>query len=435
MKAVRLIAVLAVLLVCSAGPTAAQEEGAAPRTIKVQVKRYKDLNVDAVYQAALRGIRVDVRFTDTFDRRLPVPRGMERVDVGAASYLTALAFRTGTELICLVPGANLATLGKLLGIPQGVPIGPAALELPLILNPGQEITIEGTILGTVGGFKYVLVDAVNLGAFPPVPSQREVHLFWPTQAEPRIITEPGSWTFQFPCTHAEGETDSVSVVVQELSARQLDAQLASLQAQLEGLPGGRKVYGKYTPRVVYRYAGDGEVIDVDFTDQVQDVVDPLPPELASAPAIVGGVQVQVPIVRAFEMVNRPTILVPNSWPTLVQQAAGVVPGETVRVRGTVIGPRGVYNCVLVDFLSFPEQREEEETEDGKAWWVRVEWPGIERPFVYWDYGQYSLGGLPCQNVEGRVESLNVLVSRFREYELPQPPAPQAPEDAAPAPED
>ena len=123
----------------------------------------------------------------------------------------------------------------------------------------------------------------------------------------------------------------------------------------------------------------------------------------------------------------------------MQQTATLVPGEIVRVRGTIIGQRGVYNCVLVDFLSFPPQREEE-GEDGKAWWVSVQWPGVQRPFVFWDYGQYRLGALPCANVEGRFESLNVLVSRFREFELPQPPA--APEaapaadaaDAAPAPE-
>jgi hypothetical protein len=137
-------------------------------------------------------------------------------------------------------------------------------------------------------------------------------------------------------------------------------------------------------------------------------------------------------VRAFVMAGGPTILIPNTWPTVLQESATMIPGESVRVHGTTVGPRGIYNCVLVDFLSFPEQGQGAAGEQEKPWWISIEWKGIEQPFVFWDYGQYSLSPLPCQNAPGQYEALNVLVSQFRQYQVPvlQPPAP-APAPAAP----
>jgi hypothetical protein len=436
MKAVRLVAVVGALLACwSAGvPVQAAEPAGAtlPKTIKVQVKLYRDLDADSVYQAALNGIQVDVRFRDTFDTRLAVPRGMERVDLGPASYLTALAFRTRTDLLCLVPGSNLATVAQLLGIPANVPIGPAALDLPLVLNPGQQIDIEGTVIGTIRGQKYVLVDSVNAGMAPQVPAHQEVHLFWPALPDPRIITEPGQQTFEFPCTHEKGKTDSVTVTVKALTAAQLDAQLASMQGALESGVNVGKAYGQYSTRTVYGYAGSSQSINVDFTGQVQNVLDPPPALLGAATALRLGYAVQVPTVRAFVISGGPTVLIPDTWPTVLQESATVVPGESVRVRGTVIGPRGAYNCVLADFLSFPAQRDE--GGDATPWWVSVEWQDLKQTFAFWDYGQYPLTGLPCQNVAGQFEALSVLASRFREYEVPQPPpAPGAAPAPTPAP--
>ena len=437
MKAWRPIAVLAALLVCvSAGALVLAGEappvapaGPAPKTYKVQVKRYRDVDADSVYQAALTGFQVDVRFQDTFDTRLGVPRGLERVTVGPAGYQPVLAFRTRTDLICLVPSSNLATLASLLGVPNNVPFGPAALDLPLLLNPGQQVTVEGTVLGTVRSQKYVLVDSVNAGMGALPPARREVHLFWPAQATPRIITEPGKQVFEFPCTRSEGKTDKVTVTVEAVTPRQLDGQLASLQGVLEGNAGGRKVYGQYDARTVYRYALAGQVIDVDFTDQIQNIMEPPPRGLSAAPAMRFGQVGQVPIVRAFDMSGRPTILVPDTWSTVVQQSATVIPGETVRVLGTTVGRRGASSCVLVDFITFPAQAGK--VDEDKTWWTSIEWQGVKQPFSFWDYGQYVLAPLPCPNAPGQYETLNVLVSQFREYELPQPPP--APPAAAPAP--
>ncbi len=442
MKARRLVAAVAALLVCAsagvrAGEAAAGEAAAgapaAPemKTIKVQAKLYRDVDADSVYQAALMGIRADVRFQDTFDARLAVPRGMERLDLGPASYLVVLAFRTRTDLLCLVPSANPALLGRLLGVPSNLPIGPAALSLPLVLNPGQQITIEGTVVGTVRGQRYVLVDSVDAGLPGQAAPEREVHLFWPSQAEPRIITQPGQQAFQFPCTHVKDKTDSVTVSVQALTPDQLNAQLAALQGTLEAGVSSTKVYGQYTPRTVYRYAGSTQSINADFTDQVQKVLDPPPAQLASVAVLRAGYAAQVPVVRAFVMSGGPTILIPNTWPTVLQESAAMIPGETVRVHGTTVGPRGIYNCVVVDSLSFPSQREGAEV--SAPWWVSIEWEGVGQPFVFWDYGQYSLAPLPCQNEKGQFESLNLLISQFREYQVPVQPATPEAKPAQPAP--
>ena len=439
MRARRLVAAVAALLVCTSAGVRAGEAAAGAaaepetKTIKVQAKLYRDVDADSVYQAALTGIQADVRFQDTFDARLDVPSGVQRLDLGAASYLIALAFRTRTDLLCLVPSSSPGVLGQLLGVPGNVPVGPAALSLPMVLNPGQQITIEGTVIGTVRGQRYVLVDSVNTGMPAQRPPEREVHLFWPGQAEPRIITQPGQQTFEFPCTHAKDKTDSATLTLQAMTADQLNVQLAALQGALETGINAPKVYGQYTARTVYRYAGSTQTINVDFTDQVQNVLDPPPAQLASVTVLRGGLAAQVPVLRAFVMSGGPTILVPDTWPTVAQESATMIPGETIRVRGTTVGLRGIYNCVVVDSLTFPSQREG--AEESAPWWVSIEWEGIKQPFVFWDYGQYSLAPLPCQNAKGQYEALNVLISQFREYKVPvQPEAAPAtkPEEGKPA---
>jgi len=100
------------------------------------------------------------------------------------------------------------------------------------------------------------------------------------------------------------------------------------------------------------------------------------------------------------------------------------------VRGTVVGVRGIYNCVLADSLSFPEQDTGGKTEN--SWWVSIEWKGVEQALDFWDYGQYSLGPLPCQNAKGQFEALNVLVSKFRQYQIPVQPAAAPAGQAKPA---
>jgi hypothetical protein len=265
----------------------------------------------------------------------------------------------------------------------------------------------------------------------------EAHVFWPTEPEPRILAAPGKQVFAFPCKHAEGEVLEVEVTARELSEGTLAAELARLTAEMEGQSGTVKVYGEYSPMTVYRYAGANERITVDFADRIKAIArPPLPDRIDTVPALRNGVRSDVRITRALQAESGMTLLVPDTFPSLVQQTAALVPGQTIRVRGTVIGQRGTYRCVLVDFFTVPPIREGRE--ESSTWWVSVEWDGLRRPYRYWGYGQHALPALPCRNISPGQARVRLLVSQFREVRVPQRrrapsrPAPEADAEEAPA---
>lgn len=418
MTKTRLLAVLAFLLVFPAVGRAGEQEAEEPtaREIKVQVKQYTTLGPWEVYAAARDNREADVQFEDTFEERTSVPDRVRSLRLGGRSYRVVVSFRTGAGLVCLVPTRSADTLKSLLGVSRDRTLTMGALNRSLVLNPGQTITVQGTILGTSGGSKYVLADTVATGEVQPPPAHREVHLFWPTRPEPRIITETGSHSFEFPCSHAEGQTATVDVEVQQMGVDRLAAEVSRRTAELEGLGRGSKSYGEYTADRIYRYAAAGDSIEVDFTDTLRSVLArPLPSSLASAPAYRFGRLGQIRVARVLETSNHIMLLIPDTWPTIRQQTADAVPGEQVRVRGTVVRPRGPYRRVLVDWVWFPGRRA---GGDQGVWWVALQWPNARQPLVFWDDGRYTASGLPCQNVSGRSESMQVLISRFRRIEVP-----------------
>ncbi len=409
-----LVAALGVWLVADALAQQTPEQGEA-ETVKVQAKQYKEIAPQYVYQAARENIQADVRFTDTYAERTVVPEGAQRVELGARLYFNVAAFRTGAELVCLLPLSAQEGLRTLLGISADRELTPQALNEPVALNRGQVISVEGTVLGTSAGTKYVVVDRMAPGELGPAEVRREVHLFWPTRAEPRIVTQTGASTFEFPCTHEDGAVDVVDISVETVTQSQLDARLAQRQSEREGRTEGRKTYGQYPAETVYRYAQEANPLNVDFSDTVARVVAaPLPRALQAADTFREGRPAQVPIATALRTESRTMVLIPQTWPTVIEQARAAVAGEPVRVRGTVIGPIGPYNCVLADSLTFPGRRS---AQDG-YWWVELDWAGMEVSPFFWDYGQYTLDYLPCQNVNGRRETLRVLISEFSQVRVP-----------------
>lgn len=439
--------VAGVLLACAAWSVAVGQEaatGGAVRTIKVPVKHYKILSPADVYRAAIERIQADVRFRDAFAARTVVPDVVRQINLGDATYLAVLAFRTEGELLCLVPRASSHALRTLFGLPADWPLNDAVLNRPIVLNPGQQMTIEGTIIGPAVGERCVLVDSVLVGEAARAPAQREVQLLWRTQQEPRVISEPGEHEFVFPCTYVAGETATVKVSIKALRPRELQRELARLAAQTEGLRAEQKTYGQYSAGAVYRHAGQNSLLNVDFSDRAARIIGfspprlavpeprlrwaaPVPAGIAAAPALRGGVPAVVAIGYAFETANRITCLVPSDSASLMGRATSTLPGEQVHIRGTVTGVQGAYNCVLVDYIGFPEQ--EEAAGDGDTWWVSVEWPQ-ERPKVLWDYGLYQIP-LSCQHAAGRFEVVQVLLREFRTIEVEVPAAePAAPAESA-----
>ncbi|MHC5034315.1 MAG: hypothetical protein ACYTFZ_04705, partial [Planctomycetota bacterium] len=379
-------------------------------------------------RAAVDGFQANVRFTDAFAGRTLVADGVSQVTLQGVGYVVVAAFRTRSDLVCLVSGVNGEALRALFGLPADWPLTAAVLNRQMVLNPGQRITVEGTVVGTAVGEKYVLVDSVLFDGAPPGAIRREMQIWWPGAQEPSVITAPGTSTVEFPCTHVEGETESVEVTVRALTPEAVMEEVSRMAAQREGRPTGVKTYGQYSAGDVYRHARDNNRVDVDFADVVTAVFGPnLPTEIAFTSGLRAGMPVRLRVGSVFQTDGRLTCLVPADLPVLLSRAATVLPGEDVRVRGTIVGQQGEFACVLVDYIGFPAQ---DAATGGDVWLVRLTWPAsVAR--VFWDYGLYDVVGLPCQHALGRQESLRVLLGDFKlvEIEVPAEPAPIAPEPA------
>jgi len=433
MKRAKLVAIAAaVLTIAGAWAVEAQEAGATGTqvTIQVPVKHYKILASADVYQAALNNFQADVRFRDAFAGRTVIADAVARVVVGGVEYVPAVAFRTAAGLVCLVPYSSPDALRTLFGLPQDWPVTPAVLGGRMVLNPGQQITVEGTVIGTAVGEKHVMVDSVMLTATERTPTHRELQILGPGATQPKIISEPGTTTLSFPCTHGPGKTADVKITVEALRPAELRDALARKTALLEGLRAGVKTYGEYSAGVAYRYATQGEPVNVDYTDQAGRTFgsDP-PPALRTVPTVRGGMPVSVPVGFAFNTLNGVTCLVPADRPTLMGRAATVLPGEAVRIRGTSLGLLGGYASILADYIGFPAQ--EAAAADGESWLVTVEWQGAP-PKVLWDDGLYVMPDLPCQDKPGQFETLQVSVGQFRSVKVELPPVPVV-KPPAPAP--
>ncbi len=405
---------LAVMALAVCGVAAAGQAGGAdeePQVVKVAVKQYTELPAERVYELALRGIQANVRFSDPFDG---VASAVRQVELNGYTYQTALAFRTETNLVCVVARSNAGAIRSLLAVPPNQPLTPAILNRPIALNSQQRITIEGTILGTAAGSKYVLADAVLTGAEQRETVHREVHLSWGALGEKRVMTEPGSEVFTFPCSYVTDQTVGVKVNVQQTEQAGLLQTLAQAQAQSEGLQSGTKLYGEYDCMTVYRRAAAPERLNVDFADQVATLPQSPPSgPLSTVPVVRAGRVVDVPVSYLFRTECGLTCMVPATSEGLTGSAEGLLPGELVRVRGTVVGPRGSSNCVVIDYVG-PANPEEDE----KVWLVTIEFPNTGKR-VFWDYGLYTLADLPCQYAPGRAEVLQVLISDFRSVQVPR----------------
>jgi hypothetical protein len=422
----------AAVAVGALGLALAQEGGAAaavPQAIKVPVKQYTNLTAADVYRLATSSVQANVRFKDAFGGERVVPGVLSSVNLDGITYVIARAFRTQGNLVCLVPQSNIEALRALLGVPAQWPFTQAALGEPVVVNRGQQITVEGCVIGAATGESYVLVDALLLGGETRGRTSREAHLFWDAAAEARVLTAPGTQSLSFPCTYVPGKTDTLVVTIRELKSDELRAELARLAGQTAGLAGGVKMYGEYPAMAVYRMASENRVEDVDFTDTVVNVADSdLPAALSTAPTRLAGTAVDLPISYRFDTANRITCLVLAGTPTLTNEAGRLLPGQKLRVRGTTIGRRGLANCVLVDYVGLAES---EQAPGGESvWFVSIQSPEGGRQ-VLWDYGLYSMPDVPCQNAPGRLEALRVLISEFRSIPI-QPPAAPAPQPAAQA---
>ncbi len=411
--------------------TVAAQEAPAVAVIKERAKQYKVLAPADVYRLARDGVLANVRFRDTFGGGTAIPGAVRQVTLANVQYTTAAAFRTQGDIVCLLPfppagmpGPNDDALRMLFGLSDRWPLTAGSLSGPMTLNEGQRLTIEGTIAGTAAGEKYLLVDALILGDGPGPRRVRELQVFWLPRRPPQVLTEPGTHQLTFPCTHVEGQKEQASVRIDAVTPGAVRSELALRTGQREGRFAGAKIYGEYEAGVVYRHANNNNPVNVDFRDLVTLVPGAgLPREVSTAPGFRNGVAGAIPIRLAFTTQAGLTCLVPADMPTLIGRASTLLPGEEVRVRGTITGRAGQFVTVLVDYLGCPAQ--EEEAGDADVWVVTVTWPG-SAPRVFWDYGAYEVVGLPCRHAEGRFETMQVVLGEFTVIEMAIPPVPEAP---------
>jgi hypothetical protein len=409
------------------------EEKAAPTKvlIKVPVRRYKELAPADVYRAALEGVQADVRFRDAFAGRTLVPAALAQFSVGGTAYAAAAAFRTQGDLVCLVPTSSTEALRTLFGVPAEWPLTSAVLNGPMALVNGQQFTVEGRVFGVAGGDKCFAVESLLPAGQLAQPVQEEVRIWWPGQPKASVVSSPGPFEFTFPCTNVAGKGETVKGSVVVLTPDAVRDELAKAAAAREGQPGQSKLYGVFAAGEVYRRAADGVQANVDFTDYVSQApgfnVDA---GLASVPALRQGARVPVRTGFALRTAADLTCLVPADLPALIARAASGLPGEQVRIRGTVVGRVAGRSVVLVDYIGFPAQ---EQTAAGRqSWEVVLEWPDVPTK-TFWDPGLYDVVDLPCRNAAGQFERVVVEIVEFRTVEMTLPPGAATPAAAgAPA---
>ena len=415
------LAVLPVTMAAAPPPGDAEPEMIVVK-VKVPVKRYKALAPDYVYKAAAYDIQADVRFSASFAGKTVVPDAVRRIRLNDRRYTIVLAFRTQEKLVCLVPGSARRTLEALFDLPEDWPMTPAILNRPIVAREGQKVAIEGTIVGARVGEKFVLADAVYLGQAQRPTVKREVQVFWAGLDEPKDAAGPGTYLLDFPCHHVADQKAVVKVTIRALARGALRDEQALRVARLEvppGKPAEKRQYGQFSPEAVFRHTDDDERIHVEFADVVDRAVEDLPEAIESVRVVRYGRVGRIRIGAAFQTGMRLTCLVPAELPTPVAQVADMLPGEKVRVRGTVLGRLGADRCVLVDYLSFPDQ--ESSDPFGDVWLVTVEWPSRQpRTLQIWDYGRYPMPNLPCLFSTGRQEAIQIVLRQYHEIEVKRP---------------
>ena len=404
-KRIGLVGVGALMFVVwGVAEAAAQDQNLEPseEVEHVIVKRYADLSAGDAYQAVRTSEGANVRFTDSFDGRVAVPARFGTVRVGQQARRTVAAFVTEVGLHCLIASDDEESLQK----------APT-------LRQGQTTTIEGTILGTDGARRCVLVDRILTGSEKMSEISHEIVLRWPGQTA-KLILQPGNYTVPFPCNHVEGKTEQIRVLVAERDKEAFLRQIEKEMAEEEGEP--QRTYGTYSPTLVYQYAKADRQIDVRFRDKFKGAVRPVP-QLRVARIRGRG---EIRIGYAFETYEGITCLVPAGKLIVMDKARRSVPGQTILVQGTISGRHGIYRCVVVDNLeTYIGDTLAGKVEAGKVWEIKVFLPG-QTPKMLYKPGTYADAlTFPCQHKEGAVERFALELREVRlvraQKEEPTPP--------------
>jgi len=359
------------------------------------VKRYTELSPAFAYRAAVEGTRADVRFSDAFAGLAPVPLDFQVVRLRGELYRNVLAFRTDTDLYCLIAARNMR-----------------AIERARSLRMGQTVTVEGTILGTAQQRRCIMVDRVLSGREKPSKITHDLLVGWPgvPDVKPKFLLRPGTYNPEFPCRHVENQKEKVRITVVEKKRAQFERELREERGVAP------RVYAPFTAAKVYQYAREGRSADVEFSDRFKSQA---PRDRALAGALVPG-RGRYATGFAFDTYTGLTCIVPFNNPTLNLKVSAAIRGQMMQIKGTIAGKQGPYYCVLVDEVDFPDLSGTRE--EPPVWNVSIQ-VGNEPPVSLHIPGTYVLN-LPCQFAQGKTETLAL---RLREVRIVEGEGVTAPE--------
>jgi len=404
-------------------PAPGAEEQPQPQTevTRELVKRYSEMDANAVWRAANSNVLADVRFPDAFKEFPPNAARREIVRLGPDRFPVALRFNTQADIQCLVDARNVDTLQKVSS-----------------LVPGQQIIVEGTILGNLGGRKSVLVDRVLTGDERRSRIDYELVLRWPgTPVEPKLIVKPGRYVVEFPSSYKEDAVESFEVQVERKDrkafAEEQAREAAEAAQKAAGQPGApplvqrppqKKSYRALKADDVYVRARQNDLLDVRFQDQYKGL------SAFSGRTVRTPYRTRVPVGFAFDTYIGLTCVVPANDPNLLNTARRIVPGQKVSVDGTVLGQLGAFKVVLVDNVTLPSITGVRDEAD-HVWLVTLNWPEQKRQRLY-QVGTYVMD-FPSTQEPPRFERLVVELREVRVVEgtggepagALQPEAPEA----------
>lgn len=372
------------LLVIAATGLQGQPAPSADREERFTVKRYMEIPAEAVYEAAVQGVRAHVRFVDNVTGRTGVPEAFRRIRLYGESFVGAAALRTESGLVCVIPRRSERVLAKL-----------AQLER------GQCLAFEGTTLGRAGTIRALLVDQMFFAPEEKSEVGHELLVHWPGVPEERDkrIVEPGIFQIEFPCRHVTGKKEEVKFVIEE---KRWETLIEELKRDKHKRDEPERHYKSYAPRAVYEHALRGNQIDVQFRDAFKREA-PRSRNLRVARIRGRG---ELRIRYAFETYSGLACLIPTDKTIFIERARAALPGQDVLVKGTIIGRQGIYRCVLVDELGVAGRMKEPD-----VWAIEIHWPGEKTKLIY-QPGRYRLE-LPCKHAQGQKEVLQLMLREVR----------------------
>ncbi|MFW6457595.1 MAG: hypothetical protein ACOC0A_04795 [Planctomycetota bacterium] len=377
------------------------EEPAEESVRRMEAKRYLGVGQRDVKRAIRGDMNRHVRFTDSFGSVRRPPSGLRQVRFNGKNYRIAAMMHTESGLECLVPGEQEDTMALLRGSSS--------------LQEGEQITIEGTTLGTAdsrrGLLNVLLLDQIIRGEDGESSIGYELLLRWPRghDVEPISISEPGEHDLSFPCRHERNKKATFKLIIEERDREEFLAEIGekdeeeAAQTQDEGADEEEKTYRRFDARSVYNHIKNDNVLDVRFQDNIKESR----PQVRRSIRLPDGRRMRLGI--AFDTHMGITCLIPHSNQEAVDLINQAIPGQEAEVWGTTLPARQQFRPMIVDKVEIPGTVKPKENPN--IWDVTLSWGDGEEVYFY-KLGEYDFN-FPCQHENNRQERLNVELREVR----------------------